>query len=142
MAKYELEEDFSIAFSPPFGDSELTSILMSLDCIQLLFEAYEKDEEIETIRVIGRRPKLIHFTSDHLQNVVDRVLLFKKGDVVKAEQETVGLEIISDAKLQTMCDKLEHDQQIFVVCPIAGPELIAIVSTVELYKNETQPLIS
>jgi hypothetical protein len=136
MNKFELKKDLSIAFSPPFDDSELTLIAMTLDRIELHFEAFENDELFETICVVGRKPKVLQFTSDHLQNVVERVLIFRRGDIVKAENSTIGLELISDKKLQKICDALHDQQVLLVVCPIAGPELITVVESVEVSRTQ------
>lgn len=137
MTNYVLNKDCSVVFSPPFDDSELFSITMSLELIELQFEAFESDDTLEVVRVIGKRPTLLQFTSDHLQNVVARVLIFKNGDTVRAENSTLGLQLISDAKLQNICNRLENSQSLLVVCPISGPELVAIVETVEIVRTRT-----
>jgi len=134
MKKYSIEHDFSVVFTPPFHDSELFFIKMSLDEIELNFISYENESDRPIVRILGKRPKQLQFTSDHLQNVVDQVFVFKRGDTVRAENDILGLQIISDLKLQKLCDSLQNGQVLLVVSPITGPELVSVIEEIEIQK--------
>jgi hypothetical protein len=120
------------------GDCELSKLEMKLEAAEITLESYFRDislpeslvEKLFVTKIICTNVTLLSLSSDHLQNVVDEVLLFDR-DIVPFED--LRLDAFPECH-----DKIRSDRNsrfLLVITPITGIDAFVLCQKVSFRQS-------
>jgi hypothetical protein len=133
---HKLGDRGQIVYPEGFGDSELVSINMKYDLVELEFEvASQRDEEnaspAKTIKIACSSPAFVKLNSDHLQNVVDEVLLIDR-DVVPRDD----IPVLSFVELNSILAENKTHRMLVLITPTLGICVAILCNHIRVFLSE------
>jgi hypothetical protein len=123
MTKIDVELDARRAVRfPNFGDGEVRDIRFRQPNVTLAVYAPVEDQ---TYEIDLEQVCFLSFTTDHVQNVIDRIELF---------QDTSSASELVRSKIPLQYRGVK--KMVFVIVPIAGPDIISVCDQVTISRCE------
>lgn len=123
MTKIDVELDARHAVcSPNFGDGEVRDIRFRQPNVTLAVYAPVEDQ---TYEIDLEQVCFLSFTTDHVQNVIDRIELF---------QDTSSASELVRSKIPLQYRGVK--KMVFVIVPIAGADIISVCDQVTISRCE------
>jgi hypothetical protein len=122
---WESDSEGRIKASFEFGDSELVTVNMVFETIELVFE-FQNEGSISRAVIECDQPAYFYLESDHLQNVVEGVYLLKPNQRCSCFFDPVKNDFVDNLMLKY------SDQKFLIVTPTTGIELLVACNGIRL----------